>query len=135
MGVETHGLTNVRVQDGDAVAFLRDQCADGTFDRIMLLFPDPWPKKRHHKRRILQPEFAALVSSKLREGGVFHAATDWEPYAEHMLEVLEAEPTLENTSDAGYAQNVTGRIETKFERRGLRLGHGVWDLIYTRTNG
>ena len=131
-GVQEHGLTNVRVQDGDAVMFLRDQCPNPSFDRILLLFPDPWPKKRHHKRRILQPEFAKLVSEKLRDGGVFHAATDWQPYAEFMLEVLEDEPTLINASSSGYSVSAEERIETKFERRGLRLGHDVWDLIYTR---
>lgn len=131
-GVQEHGLTNVRVQDGDAVMFLQNQCPTPSFDRILLLFPDPWPKKRHHKRRILQPEFAKLVSEKLRDGGVFHAATDWEPYAEFMLEVLEAEPTLINASSSGYFGSAEERIETKFERRGLRLGHGVRDLVYTR---
>ncbi|MBT6275258.1 MAG: tRNA (guanosine(46)-N7)-methyltransferase TrmB [Chromatiales bacterium] len=132
MGVRDAGLENVRVANADAVQLMRERLSPGTLDKIMLFFPDPWPKKRHHKRRIVQPEFIRLAVSRLRPGGVFHAATDWAPYAEHMLEVLGAEPNLLNTAKDDYAPTRSDRIETKFERRGLRLGHGVWDLKFER---
>ena len=104
-----------------------------TLAGIRVFFPDPWPKKRHHKRRIVQPPFVQLVARKLQPGGEFHLATDWENYAEQMLEVLSAEPMLSNTHD-GYAPRPDFRPLTKFENRGLRLGHGVWDLIFTRND-
>ncbi|WP_193163161.1 tRNA (guanosine(46)-N7)-methyltransferase TrmB [Microbulbifer hainanensis] len=126
-------LKNLRVYMADAVDVLNDCIDDGLLDRFQLYFPDPWHKKKHHKRRIVQPEFVQLICAKLKTGGLLHMATDWENYAEHMLEVLEAEPQLENTAGAGnYAPRPEFRPETKFERRGLRLGHGVWDLLYRR---
>jgi tRNA (guanine-N7-)-methyltransferase len=96
-----------------------------------VFFPDPWPKKRHHKRRLIQADFAALAASRLAPGGVVHVATDWQEYAEHVLAVLSAVPQLRNTA-AGFAPRPATRPETKFERRGLRLGHGVWDLLFER---
>jgi tRNA (guanine-N7-)-methyltransferase len=96
-----------------------------------LWFPDPWHKARHHKRRLVQPAFAELVASRLAPGGYWHCATDWQPYAEQMLEVLSATPGLVNTA-AGYAERPPWRPQTKFEARGLKLGHGVWDLVFSR---
>ena len=98
---------------------------------VHVFFPDPWPKKRHHKRRLIQPAFAALLASRLAPGGWLHCATDWEPYAEQMLEVLAGEPLLANTA-AGYAPRPAHRPLTKFEARGLKLGHGVHDLVFLR---
>lgn len=129
--IATAGLTNLRVVRHDAVDVLTHMVADGSLAGLHLFFPDPWPKKRHHKRRILQPAFAALAARKLVAGGVFHAATDWPEYAEHMLGVLSAEPLLENTA-AGYAPRPAGRPLTKFERRGMKLGHEVRDLVFRR---
>lgn len=126
-------VKNLRVYMADAVDVLNDCIADGSLDRFQLYFPDPWHKKKHHKRRIVQPEFVRLICSKLKAGGLLHMATDWENYAEHMLEVLEAESQLENTAGQNhYAERPEFRPETKFERRGQRLGHGVWDLLYRR---
>lgn len=132
-GIEARGLTNVRVLHGDAVIALHDRIAPDTLDRVMLFFPDPWPKKRHNKRRIVQPAFVSLVASRLAVGGQFHCATDWVPYAEHMMEVLEAEPALTNAAGP-HAWSAPGSrgFETRFERRGLRLGHEVRDLIFER---
>lgn len=127
------GIKNLRVYMADAVDVLNDCIADASLDRFQLYFPDPWHKKKHHKRRIVQPEFVRLLCTKLKSGGLMHLATDWENYAEHMLEVLEAEEQLENTAGAGnYSVRPAFRPETKFERRGQRLGHGVWDLLYRR---
>jgi tRNA (guanine-N7-)-methyltransferase len=100
-------------------------------DGVHVFFPDPWPKKRHHKRRLIQPPFVALLASRMKPGAYVHAATDWEEYAQQMLEVLSAEPTLENTA-SGYADRPDTRPETKFERRGLELGHHVWDLVFRK---
>lgn len=126
-------VKNLRVYMADAVDVLNDCIADGLLDRFQLYFPDPWHKKKHHKRRIVQPEFVRLICSKLKPGGLLHMATDWENYAEHMLEVLEAEEMLENTAGKNhYSPRPPFRPETKFERRGQRLGHGVWDLLYRR---
>jgi tRNA (guanine-N7-)-methyltransferase len=128
------GLTNVRAICRDAVEVLQRCIAPGSLDEVLLYFPDPWPKKRHHKRRIVQPAFAALVASRLRPGGVLHMATDWEPYAAHMLEVASACGELRNAAaDGGYVPRPDSRPVTKFERRGHRLGHGVWDLAFSRT--
>jgi len=98
---------------------------------VHVFFPDPWHKKKHNKRRLIQPPFVALLASRLKPGGILHCATDWQPYAEQMLEVLEAEPRLRNTA-AGYASRPDYRPLTKFENRGIRLGHGVWDLVFER---
>lgn len=127
------GLTNLRVMDHDAVEVLKNMIPDSALSRLQLFFPDPWHKKRHHKRRIVQPEFAALIKTKLQIGGCFHMATDWEPYAEHMAEVMNATEGYANTADEGnYVPRPEYRPITKFETRGQKLGHGVWDLIYER---
>ena len=129
--VAVGGLANVRVVQHDAVEVLRDMVAPGSLAAIHVFFPDPWPKKRHHKRRLLQPAFVALAASRLAPGGQLHVATDWQEYAEHALAVLSGEPLLGNTA-TGFAERPAWRPETKFERRGLNLGHGVWDLLFTR---
>ncbi|RRQ21673.1 tRNA (guanosine(46)-N7)-methyltransferase TrmB [Thiohalobacter thiocyanaticus] len=126
-------LTNVRVICADAVEVLRDAIPEASLSRVLLYFPDPWPKKKHHKRRILQPDFVALAARRLAPGGVFHLATDWEDYAGQMLEVMEASPGFTNQAGPGrFAERPADRPPTKFEQRGQRLGHGVWDLLYTR---
>lgn len=131
LGLAEHGLTNVRVICHDAVEVLARQLPPHAFAAILILFPDPWPKKRHHKRRLIQPDFAALLASRLAPGGVLHLATDWEPYAEHMLEVLRGVPGLVNLApDGGYAPRPSWRAPTRFERRGERLGHAVRDLAF-----
>jgi tRNA (guanine-N7-)-methyltransferase len=133
MHVGEKGLTNVRVMCTDAVEVLNRQIPDDALDAVLLFFPDPWHKKRHHKRRIVQPEFADLVRRKLVMGGRFHMATDWEDYACHMLAVMNAAPGFHNLSPQGdYVARPDYRILTKFERRGQRLGHGVWDLMFAR---
>lgn len=131
--IEQRELTNVRALCGDAIPVLQSHIPPASLDRVQLFFPDPWPKKRHHKRRILQPEFVALIERALQPGGHFHMATDWEHYARQMREVMEAQSGFRNTAGAGqYAERPAYRPETKFERRGLKLGHAVWDLIYAR---
>ena len=125
------GARNVRLYHHDAVEVLQHEIADGSLDEIRIYFPDPWHKKRHNKRRLVNPAFAALLVSRIAPGGYLHCATDWEPYAEQMLEVLGAEPALANTAE-GYAPRPEWRPLTKFENRGLKLGHGVWDLLFTR---
>jgi tRNA (guanine-N7-)-methyltransferase len=129
--VEELALANVRVITHDAVEVLRDMVPAGSLAAIHVFFPDPWPKKRHHKRRLIQPEFAALAASRLAPGGYLHMATDWQESAQHVLAVLCAVPQLRNTAE-GFAPRPATRPETKFERRGLKLGHGVWDLVFTR---
>ena len=129
--IESAALANLRIVRHDAVEVLQHMVAPGSLAGVHLFFPDPWPKKRHWKRRLVQPPFAALVASRLAPGGVFHAATDWQPYAEQMLHVLSAESLLENTANA-YAERPAYRPLTKFEQRGLSLGHGVWDLVFRR---
>ena len=129
------GLTNLRVMEYDAVEVFKKMIPDGSLARVQLYFPDPWHKKRHHKRRIVQPEFVQMVREKLAIGGKFHMATDWEQYAEHMAEVMNAAPGYENTATNGdYVARPDYRPITKFEVRGQKLGHGVWDLIYQRAN-
>ncbi len=131
---DEQGLTNLRVYCADAIEILTQHIADASLDRVQLFFPDPWPKKRHHKRRIVRPDFLDLICRKLKSGGVFHAATDWEPYAEHMAEALAACPALISLAEASaFSPRPAYRPLTKFETRGQRLGHGVWDLIYRRT--
>lgn len=133
MKIEELELTNVRVMCEDAVEILKQQIPDGSLDALYLFFPDPWHKKKHHKRRQVQPEWAQLVRRKLKLGGRLHMATDWENYAEHMLEVLTAAEGFRNTSPSGdYVPKPDYRPETKFERRGQRLGHGVWDLVFEK---
>lgn len=129
--LEARGLSNVRVIQRDAVEVLRDRIAPASLSGVHVYFPDPWPKKRHHKRRLIQPPFVAALVDRIAPGGYLHCATDWEPYAEQMLEVLSAEPRLANTAD-GFAPRPDWRPLTKFEQRGLRLGHGVRDLIFER---
>lgn len=133
LAIESRQLTNLRLIAHDAVEVLANQLPPASLDEVLLYFPDPWPKKRHHKRRIVQASFAALVASLLRQGGRFKLATDWEPYAEWMLEVLNAEPGLANVSAEGrWAAEPAARATTRFERRGRRLGHEVFNLEYRR---
>jgi tRNA (guanine-N7-)-methyltransferase len=134
-GVLTQGLKNLRVYDCDAIEVLKQCVADNSLDRLLLFFPDPWHKARHHKRRIVQPAFAEVVRSKLKVGGVLHMATDWEPYAEYMLEVMNVAPGYRNqAADGGCVPRPAERPVTKFERRGERLGHGVWDLKFEKVD-
>ncbi len=128
-----NGSTNVRASCHDAVEVFQHQLAPDSLDDIYVLFPDPWHKKRHHKRRLIQPPFVALLVSRLRAGGVLHLATDWQPYAEQMLEVLRANAELENLSPTNdWMPRPEQRAPTRFEKRGARLGHGVWDLAFRR---
>lgn len=127
------GLDNARLYCHDAVEVLRNEIAPASLDEVRIYFPDPWHKKRHHKRRLVQPEFAALLAERLRSGGLLHLATDWEGYAGHMWEVLDAEPRLRNRAGpGGHLPRPPWRPQTHFEARGLHLGHGVWDLLYDR---
>ncbi|CAH2811493.1 MAG: tRNA (guanine(46)-N(7))-methyltransferase (EC [uncultured Caballeronia sp.] len=125
------GLGNIRILKHDAVEVLEHMIAPEGLDGVHIYFPDPWHKARHHKRRLIQPKFVAQLVTRIKPGGYIHLATDWQNYAEQMLEVLSAEPALENTAE-GYAPRPDFRPVTKFERRGLRLGHGVWDLMFHR---
>ncbi len=126
-------ITNVRLLKHDAIEVLRDQLPEESLDSVMLFFPDPWHKKRHHKRRIVQPDFVQLILSRLKVGGLFHLATDWEDYAEWMMEILSQESGLANLAGSGcYSPRPESRPVTKFEKRGLRLGHGVWDLLFRK---
>jgi len=129
--IDALGLTNVRVIQRDVMEVLTTRITAESLDGIHVFFPDPWPKKRHHKRRLLQAPFVALLAERLKPGGYLHAATDWHEYAEQILTVLTAEPLLANSS-AGYAPRPAYRPLTKFEQRGLRLGHGVWDIVFRR---
>lgn len=124
-------LNNVRIVQHDALEVMQNMLAEASLDGVHIFFPDPWPKKRHHKRRLIQPPFVRLLASRLKTGGYVHLATDWEEYAQQMLAVLSAEPALANTC-AGFAERPVYRPLTKFEQRGLRLGHGVWDLVFRR---
>jgi len=132
LAVEQRGLANVRVVAHDAVELLGLAIPPASLDEVLLYFPDPWPKKRHHKRRIVQPAFAALVADRLRPGGRFKLATDWEPYAAWMLEVLNASPQFANVAADGGCVDRPERSATRFERRGKRLGHRVFDLEFVR---
>ena len=125
------GVANLRVYMADAKDVLTDCIADASLARFQLYFPDPWHKKKHHKRRIVQQEFVTLIGRKLQSGGLLHMATDWQPYAEQMLEVLRAQPDLRNTAE-DYARRPAFRPTTKFETRGERLGHEVWDLLFSK---
>jgi len=129
--IEASGLTNVRLIQHDAVEVLRDMIAPEALAGVHIYFPDPWPKKRHHKRRLIQPPLIELLASRMAPGAYIHCATDWEHYAHQMLEVLSGERTLENTYES-FAPRPGYRPLTKFENRGLRLGHGVWDVIFKK---
>ena len=131
---DTHKLTNIRASSHDAVEVLQEQIAPASLDEVLVLFPDPWHKKRHHKRRLIQPPFVELIASRLRAGGVFKLATDWEEYALQMQEVLGAAKTLfANLSPTGdWMPRPEERAPTRFEKRGARLGHGVWDLSFEK---
>ena len=131
--LDEHALTNVRVMREDAVQILNTCFPNNSLDRLLLFFPDPWHKKRHHKRRIVQPAFIELLTRKIKPGGILHMATDWEDYAEHMLEVMGQSAAFRNCAGVGnYSLRPDYRPVTKFERRGQRLGHGAWDLLYER---
>jgi tRNA (guanine-N7-)-methyltransferase len=133
MLAESRNLTNVRASTHDAVEVLRDQIAPASLDEVLVLFPDPWHKKRHHKRRLIQPPFVELIASRLAPGGLFRLATDWENYAAQMLEVISADAHYENLSPTGdWMPRPEERAPTRFEKRGARLGHGVWDLAFRR---
>ncbi|MFF7189996.1 tRNA (guanosine(46)-N7)-methyltransferase TrmB [Streptomyces sp. NPDC008222] len=130
---ERNHLTNLRVANGDAIILLREMLAPDALDGLRVYFPDPWPKKRHQKRRLIQPEFLSLAAARLKPGALVHCATDWEPYAEQMLEVLTAHPGLENTQpEGGYAPRPAFRPLTRFEGQGLDKGHVVNDLLFRR---
>lgn len=129
--LDVEGIGNVRIIQHDAIEVLEQMIAPDSLAGVHIYFPDPWPKKKHHKRRLVQSPLVALIASRLQPGGYVHCATDWEEYAEQMLAVLGQETLLENTAK-GYAPRPDYRPETKFERRGLRLGHGVWDLVFRR---
>jgi tRNA (guanine-N7-)-methyltransferase len=130
---ERNGLSNIRVANGDAIILLHEMLEPAALAGLRVYFPDPWPKKRHHKRRLIQPEFVELAASRLRSGALVHCATDWEPYAEQMLEVLSASSELENTQPGGgYAPRPDFRPLTKFESAGLQKGHVVHDLLFVR---
>lgn len=131
--VEQLALHNLRIIQHDAVEVLRQMIGAQSLDGVHVFFPDPWHKARHHKRRLIQPDFVALLAEKLKPGGYLHCATDWLPYAEHMLETLRANPQLLNTCEA-YAPRPEYRPLTKFEQRGLRLGHSVRDLVFVKTH-
>ncbi|POD91950.1 tRNA (guanosine(46)-N7)-methyltransferase TrmB [Pectobacterium odoriferum] len=127
------GISNLRVMCHDAIEVLMNMIPDGSLSMVQLFFPDPWHKARHNKRRIVQVPFVELVQSKLKVGGVFHMATDWEPYAQHMLEVMTSVTEYRNLSNNNeYVERPESRPLTKFEARGQRLGHGVWDLMFER---
>jgi len=147
IGIEVHGpgvghlihnanaqdIHNIKVIRHDAIDVLAQQITDNSITQLQLFFPDPWHKKRHHKRRIIKPAFIELIQKKLETGGFFHMATDWQHYAEHMLDEMDQARAFRNTAGSGnYSPTKGARCETKFERRGIKLGHGVWDLIYEK---
>ena len=135
LGAEAAALRNLRVICHDAVEVLQHQLAPASIALAHIFFPDPWPKKRHHKRRLIQPPFVELLAKAIAPGGTLRLATDWEPYAEHMREVIGASSAFVNVAaDAGFVTRSAERVLTRFEQRGQRLGHGVWDLEYRRTN-
>lgn len=131
--IETLGLTNIRVMNEDAIEVLNQMIASESLDAVYLFFADPWHKTKHHKRRIVQQEFVQLLRKKLKVGGIFHMATDWEDYAKHMMRVMNISEGFENTAGKDkYISRPDYRPLTKFEQRGQRLGHGVWDLIFKK---
>jgi len=133
LALRREGIANVRVACADAVQWLRERIAPHSLDGVRIFFPDPWPKKRHHKRRMIQPDFVELLASRMKTGAILHLATDWRPYAEHMLDVMRGSPAFENLSIAGgFCARPEWRPQTKYERRGQRLGHPVFDLVFQR---
>ncbi len=131
---DEENVTNVRISQDDAIEVLKHQIADESFDCLQLFFPDPWHKKRHNKRRIVNEEFIQIIRSKMKPGGTIHMATDWEPYAVHMMEVLSTAEGYKNQAEEGqYTPRPDHRPLTKFEKRGEKLGHGVWDLFFEKT--
>ena len=133
--IEEHGLKNLRIACEDAVELLKNSVRDGSLGGVRIYFPDPWHKKRHHKRRIIQRPFVELLAQKMSAGGILHLATDWAPYAEHILQVMQASAEFENLSaEGGYSPQPEWRPPTKYERRGERLGHEVFDLVYRRND-
>jgi len=133
LAIEKHGITNIRIACADATEFLRKRIPEESLAGVRIYFPDPWPKKRHHKRRIIQPSFVRLLASRMRSGAILHLATDWEPYAEHMLEVLDSVDGFEILPTNGDCHDKPDwRPETKYEKRGERLGHKVKDLLFRR---
>jgi tRNA (guanine-N7-)-methyltransferase len=131
-GLHEAALSNVRVVDTDAVLVFQSAIADNALAGVQIFFPDPWPKKRHHKRRLIQADFVRLLVKKIRPGGFLHCATDWEEYAMQMLDVLSSDLFLVNSVSTGFCERPKNRPLTKFELRGERLGHGVWDLVFHR---
>ena len=130
--IEEQHLTNIRILQHDAVEVIDHMLALNSLDGVHIFFPDPWHKKKHNKRRLIQAPLIAKLAARLKPDGYLHCATDWQPYAEQILEVLNAEPTLQNTSPDGYAPKPDYRPLTKFENRGIKLGHGVWDVVFKR---
>ncbi|MHB1249373.1 MAG: tRNA (guanosine(46)-N7)-methyltransferase TrmB [Polaromonas sp.] len=133
--IDEQALGNIRILQHDAVEVIDQMLPLASLDGVQIFFPDPWHKKKHNKRRLIQPALIAKLAARLKPGGVLHCATDWQPYAEQILEVLSHEPLLSNTADAskgGYAPKPAYRPLTKFENRGIKLGHGVWDVVFTR---
>ncbi len=132
-GLAVANVDNIRISNHDAVEVIERQLAPDSLDEVRIYFPDPWPKVRHHKRRLIQPEFVELLATRVRSGGLLHLATDWAEYAEHMLAVVDGSGRWRNRAGLGAYSEVPGwRINTHFEKRGVRLGHGVWDLIFER---
>lgn len=133
--IQEQGVTNIRVYHDDAIDVLNQGIADASLSRVQLYFPDPWPKIRHHKRRLVRPDFVQLVRQKLQPNGVFHLATDWENYAEHMLETLDqAEGFINQAGKGQFSPRPDYRPLTRFEERGQKMGHGIWDLLYLKTS-
>ena len=130
--IEERHLTNIRILQHDAVEVIDNMLALGSLDGVHIFFPDPWHKTKHNKRRLIQAPLIAKLGARLKPGGYLHCATDWQPYAEQILGVLSAEPMLQNTSPDGYAAKPDYRPLTKFENRGIKLGHGVWDVVFKR---
>jgi tRNA (guanine-N7-)-methyltransferase len=130
--IEQQSLENIRLIEYDAVDVLHHMIADSSLDAVHIFFPDPWPKKRHHKRRLIQPHFVQLLCTKIKSGGYLHLATDWPDYAVQMLSVLNAEPRLSNLAGQGFAERPSWRPLTKFEQRGIRLGFPPADLVYAK---
>lgn len=133
-GMAEHGVDNIRVYNDDAVEVLQQCLPDASLARVQIYFPDPWHKKKHHKRRLIQPEFLQLLRARLQPGGLLHVATDWQDYAEHILQTLGEAEGFRNLAAAGYSPRPAFRPVTKFEQRGERLGHGVWDLLFERVS-